>query len=549
MSTHTTVLPPWAQALKLAYESGAHGQFILHGNVADRFALNGRLVGVVEYLDARLLQGFPLVFVFDPGNGLSALRSSEGFQAWPGAAQLSSIGHAPRAAVELISRYLRYRGNLRALGRGEAEPVAVLVRGADQFLPANRAGDFEAASLASLVRDWASESPFTELPFVSLLIADNLHDLHPLVANNPRVERVQLPLPQKPEIEQALAQLRVDHASAFDAAQGGEIADQLAGVSLSALQSLVRRRAHEGRQLAEADWINVRKGMIESDAAGLIEFIRSERTLDDYHSPEALKAWLRQDMALWRKSDLRALPMGYIFCGPVGTGKTYLVECLAGEASVPVVKLKNFRDRWVGSSEGNLEKIFRLIRALGRCIVFVDEADQTLGKRDSGSGDSGLSGRLYSMIAQEMSDGKNRGRVMWILASSRPDLIEVDLKRPGRIDVKIPLLPTSTEHESAGLLHALLKRLDVSPGVDALAALDLPLLLTPGAAEALAVKVYRRVRTLEESTVDAVRACLVGYQPPVPLDVLEFQMRIAIREATDMQFVPERLRPYGATPA
>lgn len=88
-----------------------------------------------------------------------------------------------------------------------------------------------------------------------------------------------------------------------------------------------------------------------------------------------------------------------------------------------------------------------------------------------------------------------------------------------------------------------------SPGVNALAELDLPLLLTPGAAEALAVKVYRRVRTLEESTVDAVRACLVGYQPPVPLDVLEFQMRIAIREATGMQFVPERLRPYGATPA
>ena len=136
--------------------------------------------------------------------------------------------------------------------------------------------------------------------------------------------------------------------------------------------------------------------------------------------------------------------MGYLLCGPVGTGKTFLVECLAGEAGVPVVKLKNFRDRWVGSSEGNLEKIFRLIRALGRCMVFIDEADQTLGKRDSGSNDSGLSGRIYSMIAQEMSDSGNRGRVLWLLASSRPDLIEVDLKRPGRIDVKVPLLPTST---------------------------------------------------------------------------------------------------------
>src|SRR5687768_9143177 len=153
--------------------------------------------------------------------------------------------------------------------------------------------------------------------------------------------------------------------------------------------------------------------------------------------------------------------MGYLLCGPVGTGKTFLVECLAGEAGVPVVKLKNFRDRWVGSSEGNLEKIFRLIRALGRCMVFIDEADQTLGRRDAGSGDSGLSGRLYSMIAQEMADSGNRGRVMWILASSRPDLIEVDLKRPGRVDVKVPLLPTTTLQESGALIAALGRRYDL----------------------------------------------------------------------------------------
>ena len=56
------------------------------------------------------------------------------------------------------------------------------------------------------------------------------------------------------------------------------------------------------------------------------------------------------------------------------------------------------------------------------------------------------------MIAQEMTDTGNRGRVVWILASSRPDLIEVDLKRPGRVDVKVPLLPTSTPAESAQLV-------------------------------------------------------------------------------------------------
>jgi SpoVK/Ycf46/Vps4 family AAA+-type ATPase len=272
--------------------------------------------------------------------------------------------------------------------------------------------------------------------------------------------------------------------------------------------------------------------------------MRSSRSLADYHGQEALKQWLRQDIALWQKGDLRALPMGYLICGPVGTGKTFLVECLAGEADVPVVKLKNFRERWVGSSEGNLEKILSLIHALGRCIVFVDEADQALGRRQTGNSDSGLSGRLYAMIAQEMSDTRNRGRLMWILASSRPDLIEVDLKRPGRIDVKVPLLPTTCPAESAALLAAIGQRYDLGFTAEKLADLTsvLPLRLTPGAAEALVVKVYRQSRTAGLDALSALKAGLEGYQAPVPADVMAMQMRIAVREATDLAFVPESLR-------
>ena len=533
--------PAWLEELRLAYESGAHGQFVLYGNVADRFALDGRLVSLTRYLDAKLLGTFDIVFLYDPGNGLSLLRGGERFAQWPAAEKIHPWPHDPREAVELISRYQRYRANLQALGRGDNEHVAVILRGAELVLPASRQGDFATASLASLVRDWAAEPPFVDMAFASLLIADNLNDLHPLVANNPRIDRVQVLLPDAVSLGQCLAQLRIDHPAAFATEDSGTVL-ALAGVSLSALASLVKRRAHEGKVLGAQDWIEAKKELVENDSAGLVEFIESKRTLDDYHAQEALKVWLRQDMALWQAADLRALPKGYIFCGPVGTGKTYLVECLAGEAGVPVVKLKNFRDRWVGSSEGNLEKIFRLIRGLGRCIVFIDEADQTLGKRDGGSGDSGLSGRLYSMIAQEMGDADNRGKVIWILASSRPDLIEVDLKRPGRVDVKIPLLPTTTVEESASLLKALLKRFDLTLESSALVKLSLPLLLTPGAAEALAVKVYRQVRTAQMEPLAALRHCLQGYQPPVAEQVLRMQMSIAIREATDMAFVPESLR-------
>jgi SpoVK/Ycf46/Vps4 family AAA+-type ATPase len=242
------------------------------------------------------------------------------------------------------------------------------------------------------------------------------------------------------------------------------------------------------------------------------------------------------------------LPKGYLLCGPVGTGKTFLVQCLAGEAGVPVVKLKNFRDKWVGSTEGNLERIFRLLQALGRCYVFIDEADQAIGRRDASSGDSGISGRIYSMLAEEMGSSTNRGKLIWILASSRPDLIEVDLKRPGRIDVKIPLFPTTTRRESFDLLRMLCKKRGVVMAEEDALTFEplMPLLLTPGAAETLAVKIYRLARTSNSSVQEVLRSCLTDYQNPVPLDTLEYQIRLAVAEASDLEFVPQEFRTSRA---
>jgi SpoVK/Ycf46/Vps4 family AAA+-type ATPase len=216
---------------------------------------------------------------------------------------------------------------------------------------------------------------------------------------------------------------------------------------------------------------------------------------------------------------------------------------------VPVVKLKNFRDKWVGSSEGNLEKIFRLIHALGRCYVFIDEADQSLGRRDASSGDSGVSGRIYSMLAEEMGSSSNRGSIIWVLVSSRPGLIEVDLKRPGRVDVKIPLFPTSTKRESFDLLRMLLKKRGIEPSADSFLSLEpfLPLLLTPGAAEALAVKIYGLVRTSSQPLEQILSSSLREYQNPVPPDAMQFQIRLAVTEASDLEFVPALFRPAGGS--
>ena len=411
--------------------------------------------------------------------------------------------------------------------------------------------DYDLNALASLIRDWSSESLLAGHSLATFLLTENLNDLHSLIVNNPRAARIKIALPSPDDLTQAFEFFSPTYACALQqfADKLPGVAQQLAGSTLGAVETLLKTREHARQCLEPKDLVQLKKQLVEKDCNGLIEFIESPRTLDDIHGQDRVKTWLRQDIALWQQSDLAAMPKGYLLCGPVGTGKTFMVECLAGEARVPVVKLKNFRDKWVGSTEGNLERIFRLLQALGRCYVFVDEADQAIGRRDSSSGDAGISGRIYSMLAKEMGSSTNRGKLVWILASSRPDLIEVDLKRPGRIDVKIPLFPTTTPKESFDLIRALCRKRGVNIEDSDFTSLErlTPLLLTPGAAETLAVKIYRMVRTSGSTALDAVRACLTDYQNPVPLETLEFQIRLAVAETSDLEFVPSTFRNLQST--
>ena len=557
--------PSWADTIRRLYLSNAANQFVVHGNIHDRLLAGvqpgavPRMGNLIEFLSREQLQRFDLVMSYELGSGLR-IESGEAFFE-----QLHFSGEMPKdpvQAVGYLDRFLRFCVNLRRLPAtspgaeviaGRNHHIAVIIKSAELIFPvAGQSRDYQLNSMASVVRSWSHESFFLEQNLAVFLLAEHLNDLNHLLSQNQRAARVEIPVPGKEALTAVFSHFQEVYPAALSHFSGRpEVpATRLAGATVSSIESLLKQREYEKSPLQDDDLSNLKKTLVEEDAQDLIEFLEPVRTLDDIHGHEEVKEWMRQDIALWRQGDLGAMPMGYLLCGPVGTGKTYLVECLAGEAGVPVVKMKNFRDRWVGSTEGNLEKIFGLLHALGRCIVFIDEADQALGSRNSGAGDSGISGRVYSMMAKEMSDSSNRGRILWILASSRPDLIEVDLKRPGRIDVKIPLFPTNDASEGYLLIRALGKKFQLDlPKVCPPDLLPLvPTMITPGAAESIAVKVYRQVRTEAVTPLDGLRDCLDEYQNPVPEEVMNFQIGLAVHEASDLGFVPETFRSFLKNP-
>jgi SpoVK/Ycf46/Vps4 family AAA+-type ATPase len=178
-------------------------------------------------------------------------------------------------------------------------------------------------------------------------------------------------------------------------------------------------------------------------------------------------------------------------------------------------------------------------------VVFVDEADQMAGKREGGDNDSGLSGRVYGMLAKEMSDTRNRGRIIWVFATSRPDLLEVDLKRQGRLDVHIPLFPPETPSEVRALFLAVAKKLKV-PITDA----DIPPMpdgLTLGGNEIEGILVRAlRVAELAADPKPPLRAILEGVlkevRPSAHTRKLEYMDLVATKECTDARFLPARFR-------
>ena len=545
-------LVSWARRIITEYESGATGCFLLHGNINDQFLMplsdEPELGRLQDFLSEILLPRFDVIFSYDLGFGVRIEKGREIFETWPGRDHSKGMSGVALPAIRTLGQYLLYTRNLAAMGK-EAPKVAIMLKQAHLIVPAvPHSLNYELNSLASIIRSWASDISLQNFGQVVFILTDQLHNLHPLVTQNPRVSSVGIPLPEAWELEEALEVMEPTTHKALANFEGNLSlpAERLKGATISSIEHLLKQRHYSNEPLRDQDLSELKKQLVEAECEGLIEFVEPKRNLDDYLGTPNVVEWLRQDLELWKNGHTQALPMGYLFCGPVGTGKTFLAECLAGEAGVPVVTLRNFRDRWVGSTEANLEKIFTLLHALGSCIVFVDEADQALGRRSASSSDSGVSSRVYSMLAKEMADTDNRGKLLWILASSRPDLIEVDLKRPGRIDVKIPIFPAISQYEGLELMLALCKRrgLDIETVNREMLMEHVPGLLTPGAAEALSVKAYRMFKlggcTIEESVMHA----LEEYRPAVNPEVIRDQMKLAAEEATEKQFIPEEVLPY-----
>jgi ATP-dependent 26S proteasome regulatory subunit len=542
--------PAWASQLADLYFSGTTAAFVLHGNTYDLFRIgaadSSRFGVLAEFLAEQLFGRWSLVLHYDLGRGLRAFagRDEQRLKEMvtlvnKRLGDLSALQKDPATAFAVLDRFVR--NNIMA-AEDDRLSVAVIMDQASYVFPSAEPGRLNTQASSQLVTmlNWAMSPHVKRLNMAFVMVDEKLADLSDRLTGNPHVATIEVPLPDEKAREAFITATAVGAAvkdfSDFDAE---ELAKLTAGISLTDLNVLIQSARESGKRVDAGVFRSLKKRLLERQCHGLLEFIEPRWTLDTVVGHDAAKARLREDAALLKRGALDSLPMGYLLCGPVGTGKSFLAQCVSGEIGVPCVILKNFRSKYVGETEGNLERVLSVLRAMGPVVVVVDEADAALGSREA-EGDSGTSSRVFAMIAAQMGDTQYRGRIIWMLLTARPDLLPIDLKRQGRAEVHIPLFYPIDEAEIRQMFLILAKKLGSKLAVEDVPPVPQRGHLSGADIEGMVGRAWRTslLAGADHITREALASVVEQFMPSTEGLERELQETAAILECTDRQFLP-----------
>lgn len=601
--------PAWWVAMQSDLRAGMANVFILHGNVQDYVEHPRVHRPLREYLEQRLSGSHTVATyapdqgITFPGNELLArearkrfdqvlgadgapadpndpaalIRAASGDASFGGASEEDLTKLAPSQAIPLLLDFVRDANGDDAgcpqgvTGRGEdrrlfPKRAAVILDRMDLICPPEdkaRLAPGDRALLAMLHRA-GTAAAINERRNVVILLAPSLEEVHPdlrLASSGIRTIEVLTPdyaqrmafIPgtlRKAHEEQDRngdAVLVVDRHVELDGLTEVELANETAGLNRRHIEDIAMRAEAAGGKLTRAMVRDRKSELIKAEYAEVLEVLEPDVTFEMVGGHERVKDYLkRRVLKLMRDPAKRhRCPMGLLFAGPSGTGKTFLARALAHESGFNCVSMApdNIRGSYVGESEKKLRKAIAGVEALAPCVLFVDEIDQKV-RRTSGGGGGGdsVEGNIFGKLLEFFSDQSHRGQILLVAATNRPDNIDAALKRPGRIDAKIPLLPPDSPEERAEALAAVAARHEVA-GVAAAQWLALGEgtdRFTQAELEGLVVTAAAIADTDDLPIDEALAEALDEFVPST--DDIELHTRLAIAVCSNRKLVPDRYR-------
>ncbi|KAJ2931208.1 hypothetical protein H1R20_g5824, partial [Candolleomyces eurysporus] len=361
-------------------------------------------------------------------------------------------------------------------------PSVLILDNLDKLLNAEveHADSFRSRLLTEVfIRIFSSSSrtaPLNSQGILLIATASSLAALHPRI-NTSHIfkEIVNVKPPNKDARKEILSRIVKDRLDvAGDIRQSDNLnftalATQTEGYSASDLQDLVSRAIHQGElsyedfAAAQTDFVplTLRDVKLEksdtswADIGGLFETRKILR--------ETLE-WPTKYGPIFAQSPLR-LRSGILLYGFPGCGKTLLASAVAKECGLNFISVKGpeILNKYIGASEKSVRDLFERASAAKPCVLFFDEFDSIAPKR--GHDSTGVTDRVVNQMLTQMDGAEGLEGVYVLAATSRPDLIDSALLRPGRLDKSVFCnIPDFADRKD--ILQAVARKLSISSSVD-----------------------------------------------------------------------------------
>ena len=578
-------LPRWAETLRQKYLAAEASTFVLYRNVFDNFLVGDNLHNLQSFLVDELFR--------DTKKQVLEVSLERGIRSLSGK---PVIGNLTAPAEDDGSTLLQSLHKLEARMRSE-QSTAVIVPYADALLPAGDASFMahQDRQIYLTFHRWSLDKSLTSGDNITILITESLGAINPGLLSNPKVAAIEIPMPDMASRKRVMAflspNLTEQQITLFSERTGGlrtvqlasilanshghglseserrdlilhllqgtsqaeERASTLAAITAGMTPAEITKLIEPGKTLpvgdANAEVLKVihtrKREMIEKECAGLIEFIEPRHGLDSVGGHENIKHELLAIANNLKQGNTTLTPMGLLAVGPMGSGKTFVIKAFLKEAGLSAVALKNFRSKWVGSTEANLERVLATVKAMGPIAVIIDEGDRSFGSGGDG-GDDGTSSRIIARLKEFMAETENRGQVLFVMMTNRPDKLDSDIKRPGRLDRKIPFFYCESAPERAQVLQAVLSRYGESCTATTEELLTLCETLvgySNADLEALALLAVEQA----SQQASPLNAQILGmaakdFMPPQERDMIEFMELLAVSETSRRSMLPKRYR-------
>jgi SpoVK/Ycf46/Vps4 family AAA+-type ATPase len=456
----------------------------------------------------------------------------------------TSLPREPGMFFSLLDSFLK-----QVVHNNKPDGVAVLFPYAETLIPES-AGNLgaEDSAIRVFIQKWSTDPALLASNVTFVLITENLADISTRIVRSPQTIEIEIERPAERERHDFLLSIRdakwFESNSEVPAERLAQLTSGLTRIQLRQILSSV------DQQKGKLDATTLRaqkKSVIEAECFGLLEYVESRFTLEMVSGHEGVKERLRRAAGAILSGRLRGVPMGYLIAGPVGSAKTFLVNCFTGELGFPCVKFLNFRSQWQGVTESNLEKILKLLHAMWPIGVIIDEADAFLGDRNQ-QGDSGTSNRVFAQFATFMGNTEYRGKILWFLITSRPDLLPIDLKRQGRAEEHLALFYPETDEDYDALFRIMLKKSGLKTPVQSMK----EVLTDPrssGLSGADIEAILARAALIADAAggdgtvaVETLRQVFHDFIPATNQLEREFQILAGVQECTSKEVLPERYR-------